>query len=155
MVLAENLKKNNIIIKAKARNRWELLDEMIELAVKNREIGAEDREDIRNALIEREKSMSTGIGNGVAVPHCTTSKINDIVIIMAVSQKGLDFDSIDSHPVRIVILLIVPKKKLSQHIKTLANIAKIMNDEVMRDSILEQKNAESVLKIIRSASAAK
>jgi mannitol/fructose-specific phosphotransferase system IIA component (Ntr-type) len=57
--------------------------------------------------------------------------------------------------VRIVILLIVPKKKLSQHIKTLANIAKIMNDEVMRDSILEQKNAESVLKIIRSASAVK
>ena len=101
MVLADNLKKNNIIVKAKSKTRWELIDEMVDLAVKNRMSTLDYRDEIKNALVEREKSMSTGIGNGVSIPHGTTSRVNDIVIVMAISQKGLDFDAIDNLPVRI------------------------------------------------------
>lgn len=151
MILAGNLKKNNIIIKAKAKNRWELIDEMLNLAVKNRNIPAADSEEIRNALVDREKSMSTGIGNGVAIPHCTTGLVENLVVVLSLCQKGIDFDSIDSKPVRIAILLIVPKKNLKQHIKTLANIAKIMSDEDLRNAILEQTTPEAVLKTIKNA----
>jgi len=149
MVLVDSLKKNSIIIKAKSKNRWELIDEMIDLAVKNKQINKEDLDSVKVALVEREKSMSTGIGNGVAIPHCTTSRVNDIVAVMAISQKGIDFDSIDNNPVRIAILLLVPKNKLTQHIKTLANIAKVMSDEKLRNSILEMKTPESILKTIK------
>lgn len=149
MVLVDSLKKNSIIVKAKSKNRWELIDEMIDLAVKNKQINKEDLESVKTALVEREKSMSTGIGNGVAIPHCTTSRVNDIVAVMAISPKGIDFDSIDNNPVRIAILLLVPKNKLTQHIKTLANIAKVMSDEKLRNSILEMKSPESILKTIK------
>lgn len=72
--------------------------------------------------------MSTGIGNGVAILHCSSSKVNNIITVMALTPKGLNFEAIDNEPVKIVILLIVPKDKLTQHIKTLANIAKMMTD---------------------------
>ena len=150
MSLLENLKKNNILVKPNAKNRWEIIEEMVELAVKNKEISHDDAVTVKNALIEREKSMSTGIGNGVAIPHCSTSKVNSIITVMALTPKGLNFESIDNEPVKIVILLIVPKDKLTQHIKTLANIAKMMSDAELREKLLEQKTSDSILKTLKN-----
>jgi len=152
MSLLENLKKNNILVKPNAKNRWEVIEEMIDLAVKNKDISFEDSETVKNALIEREKSMSTGIGNGVAIPHCSSSKVSSIITVMALTPRGLNFDSIDNEPVKIVILLIVPKDKLTQHIKTLANIAKMMSDPVLREKILEQKTADAIIKTLKNYS---
>jgi fructose-specific phosphotransferase system IIA component len=149
MTLSDYLNKNNIILNAKSRTRWDIIQEMLDLAVKNREVREEDREIVRKALVDREKSMSTGIGKGVAIPHCTSVKIDDISIIMAISPAGIDFDAIDSEPVRIVILLLVPKNKLTQHIKTLANIAKIMNNDEMREDLLSLKSGEAIIKSIK------
>ena len=150
MSLLENLKKNNILVKSSAKNRWEIIEEMVDVTVRNREIPSEDSENIKNALIEREKSMSTGIGNGVAIPHCSTSKVSNIITVMALIPKGINFDSIDNEPVKIVILLIVPKDKLTQHIKTLANIAKMMSDADLREKILALKSADSIIKTLKS-----
>jgi len=150
MSLLENLKKNNILVKPNAKNRWEIIEEMVELAVKSKDISHDDAETVKNALIEREKSMSTGIGNGVAIPHCSTSKVNSIITVMALTPKGLNFESIDNEPVKIVILLIVPKDKLTQHIKTLANIAKMMSDSELREKLLEQKTADSIIKTLKN-----
>ncbi len=150
MVLTDNLKKSNILIRATSKNRWDLIDELVELSVRNRDIPEEDRETIKKALVEREKSMSTGIGNGVAIPHCTTSKVDEMIILMAISHDGIDFDSIDGTPVKIVICLIVPKNKLTQHIKTLANIAKMMGDKDLREKILTFKTADSIVKTMKN-----
>ena len=149
-MLFNNLKKNNIIINAKSSNRWDLIDEMLDLAVKNNEIVSEDREFMKSALVEREKSMSTGIGNGVAIPHCTTSRIKEMVILMAINQDGIDFNAIDSSPVKIIILLLVPKDRLTQHIKTLANIARMMSDEKLRNKFLTLKTPDSIIKAIKN-----
>lgn len=150
MILSEFLKKGNILVKARSKNRWDLIQEMIDLAVKNREIADEDMEVIVKALVEREKSMSTGIGNSVAIPHCTTAKVNDIIVMMTVSQQGIDFDSIDNQPVKIVILLLVPKNKLGQHIKTLANIAKMMSDDNLRAKLLTLKTPDTIIKLLKN-----
>jgi fructose-specific phosphotransferase system IIA component len=149
MELSENLNKTNIIIKSKPKDRWDCIGEMVDLAVKNREIDQSDSQDIKKALIEREKSMSTGIGNGVAIPHCTSSKIENTVFIMSLPSRGIDFDSIDNEPVYIVILLIVPKNKLTQHIKTLANIARLMKNETLRSKLMTLKIPESIIKTIK------
>jgi len=149
MNLLESLKKNNIIIKPSAKNRWEIIEEMVDLAVKNKDIPSEDAESIKKSLIEREKSMSTGIGNSIAIPHCSTSKISNIVAVLALVAKGLNFEAIDNEPVKIIILLIVPKDKLSQHIKTFTNIAKMMNNAELREKLLEIKKADAILKTLK------
>ncbi len=149
MELTDNLKKNNILLKARSSNRWELISEMVDLAVKNRDIDQSESVEIKKALIDREKSMSTGIGNGVAIPHCTTQKVQDIVFVMALVPKGMDFDSIDNQPVTIVILLLVPSNKLTQHIKTLANIAKLMSNGDLRGRLTAAKTPEAIIKIMK------
>ncbi len=149
MILSKFLKKSNIVINPKSKNRWDLINEMLDVAVKNRELDKDDEESVRLSLIEREKSMSTGIGKGVAIPHCTTSKVNDIIIILSLCEIGIDFDSVDNQPVKIAILLLVPKNKLTQHIKTLANIARIMNNDELRKKLLTLRSAESIVKTIQ------
>jgi fructose-specific phosphotransferase system IIA component len=149
MELSDSLKKANIIIKSRSKDRWECISEMVDCAVKNREIDPSDSKDVKKALIDREKSMSTGIGNGVAIPHCTSSRVDEIVFIMSLLGCGIDFDSIDGEPVKIVILLIVPKNKLTQHIKTLASIAKLMSTQALRGKLLTLKTPEAVIKALK------
>lgn len=152
MSLLENLKKNSIIVKPKSKNKWELISEMVEVAVKGKYISPEFSESISEALFEREKSMSTGIGNGVAIPHCTSSHIDEIVTVLAVTPDGINFDAIDNQTVNITVMLVVPKNKLTQHIKTLANIAKMLNDESLRKKILSLKTPDSILKALNNYS---
>ena len=148
MVFSDNLKKNNIIVKVKSNNRWDLIVEMLNVAIKSKGVKEKDKAIIKDALIEREKSMTTGIGKGIAIPHCTTSKIDEAIIVLALCHEGIDFESIDNKPVKIAILLLIPNNKFKLHIKTLANIAKIISDEQLREKLLPLKNQESVLKTI-------
>ena len=123
MVLSENLNSLSILVNSESKTQ---------------------------ALIEREKSMSTGIGKGVAIPHCTVTHVDEIVVLMATNGKGINFDAIDSLPVKIVIMLLVPKSKLTQHIKTLANIAKVMSDDSFKDRILSFAKADELLDFIKT-----
>lgn len=149
MILSDYLTKNNILVKTRSTSRWDLIRELVDNTISNGDLDSENKAEITRALIDREKSMSTGIGNGVAIPHCTTSLIDDIVVLLAITKKGIDFDSIDNLPVRLVILLLVPKNKLSQHIKTLANIAKLMSNDTLRQKLLDLKTPEAILKEIK------
>ena len=150
MILSKNLKKQNIIIKSKSSTRWDLIEEMLDLVIKNNDVKKEQREPLKTALIEREKSMSTGIGRGVAIPHCTTDAVSELIVALAFCENGIDFDSIDNQPVKIVVFLLVPKDKFKQHLKTLANIAKLMNHEKLREQLSEAKKPENVIKIIKN-----
>ena len=149
MDLSDTLKKSNVLLTTRSSNRWEIINELVDFAVKNREIESSDCDEIKKALIERERSMSTGIGNGVAIPHCTTARVKDIVLLMTIIPKGIDFDASDNQTVKIILLLIVPKSKLTQHIKTLANIAKLMKNESLRSTLVSLKSAGSIVKTIK------
>lgn len=151
MIFSENLNKNNILFSPKAKTKWDLISEMLDSVVKSGALNGKDEEIIKKALFEREKSMSTGIGKGIAIPHCAFEKISEIIIALAICKSGIDFDSIDGIPVHIAILLIVPQKKISQHIKTLANIAKIMNEESLREKLVKTKSADTVIALIKNA----
>lgn len=149
MVLTDYLNKKTILFNPSVKDRWELIESMLDVAIKNKAVKQEYRDTIKKTLFEREKSMSTGIGKGVAIPHCSCPYVDDVVMIMALSKKGINFDSIDNMPVHIAILLIVPKDKISQHIKTLANIAKLMSDDSLRDALSSAKDAQDILKILK------
>ncbi|MEW6525115.1 MAG: PTS sugar transporter subunit IIA [Spirochaetota bacterium] len=149
MVLTDYLNKKTILINPSVKDRWELIESMLDVAIKNKAVKSEYRETIKKTLFEREKSMSTGIGKGVAIPHCSCPYVDDVVMIMALSKKGINFDSIDNMPVHIAILLIVPKDKISQHIKTLANIAKLMSDDTLREALSGAKDAQDIIKILK------
>lgn len=149
MVLSESLKLENILINPLSNDRWGMIKEIVALLVKTNTISADQESSTVAALTEREKKMSTGIGKGVAIPHCTIENLDDIRIALAVNEKGINFQAIDDEPVKVIIMLLVPKSKLSQHIKTLANIAKFMNNDDLKNTLISMKNPEDILKLFQ------
>jgi PTS system fructose-specific IIA component len=149
MKLSEILLEKAIVLDVKDIDKWQLIKNLTDVLVESGQINGDIRESVYEGLIEREKSMSTGMENGIAIPHCCVNMINETVVSLGISKDGVDFDSIDSKPSRLVILLVTPKNKTKMHIKTLAEIAKLLNNPRSRQSILEANSTAEALEIIR------
>lgn len=105
----------------------------------------EQLEKVRQAVFEREKIMSTGVGKGLAIPHAKTKAVTENMAAFALLKESLDFESIDKEPVRLVFLLVGPEANNSQHIKLLSRISRLMNSGSFREKILNCSNTEEIL----------
>lgn len=102
-------------------------------------------------LLDRERSMSTGIGQGVAIPHCSTEAVSDVRGILVLLKNGIDFESLDEEPVRIIVLMLMPKNKFDRHIKTLAAVARAFSDPGFRSGILQATTAAEAHEFMSAA----
>ncbi|HNV85847.1 MAG TPA: PTS sugar transporter subunit IIA [Candidatus Omnitrophota bacterium] len=101
-----------------------------------------------SALLKREALGSTGIGNGVAIPHARISAITASKGFLAVSRKGIEFNALDGKPVHILFLIAYPEKSVGEHLKALSNVAKLLRDKFIRDLILASDSPGQVLKVL-------
>jgi mannitol/fructose-specific phosphotransferase system IIA component (Ntr-type) len=152
MSLANLLSAEQIIPEMKATDRWPTIVELIDLLVSLRKIKSEDRDSILASLKQREETMSTGIGFGIAIPHCSSDRIDEVVAAFGRSSHGIEFDALDNAPVKFVVLFIVPKNQFQTHLRTLASIAKFLNDRSVRENLAEADSAEAILSIFRDRS---
>ena len=134
-------------IEKKYGDKLEILEELLDLNLDNTQ-AVKYREQIWKTLLEREMSISTGIGLGVAIPHCSTPYVKDVQALLALVKGGINFQSVDDEPVQIIILLLLPKNKFEKHIKTLAHIARSFNEEAFRKKLLQVKSKEEAFKVI-------
>jgi len=109
---------------------------------------AVDKSDLVRILLEREKLGSTGIGEGVAIPHGKISSLSQPMISFGRSKKGLDFDSMDAQPAYLFFLLVAPENSAGLHLKTLAKIAKVMKNRAFRKKLMEAKTREEIHDVI-------
>ena len=151
MRLSDFLSENVIKINLEAEDKMEAIEELIDLLISEHEISLRDRDNILGVVFQRERSISTGVGEGIAIPHGSIDVIDDIIGAIGISSKGIDFDSFDGAPVYIVILLLVPKTKFGKHIKTLAQIARILGQVSIRNSICSAGSSEKVLSILEQS----
>lgn len=138
------------IIETDAQDKWDLIRRLVVFLKQREKINEQNFEEINEAILAREESMSTGIGDGVAIPHCSSPTINRPLIVMAVSRAGMDFEAIDEKPVHFIILLVVPKNKFQTHISTLAEIAKLMNNQEFRESLLHCSSTKEMYDLIQN-----
>ena len=144
--LIELITPDNIFYDLKANSKEEVISQLVAHGVKIGSINEENKVEIETSLLNREKSMSTGIGSGVAIPHCSVSLVEELKVVIGISESGIEFDAIDKLPVYIFILLIVPKNKFQEHIKTLALIAKTLNLKEEREKLIHSKSYEEIKK---------
>ncbi|MFT7387942.1 MAG: PTS system nitrogen regulatory IIA component [Candidatus Endobugula sp.] len=104
-----------------------------------------DADIVFSALISREKLGSTGIGNGIAIPHCRISDCKDITAMLITLQQGIDFDAIDNEKVDVIFVLIVPEDANDNHLRTLASIAEKLSDETILHAIRRAQDTPSLL----------
>ncbi len=95
--------------------------------------------------------MSTGIGFGIAIPHASSDRVGQVVAAFGRSSTGIEFDSLDNAPVRFIVLFVVPKDQFQTHLRTLAAIAKFLNDRNVRERLGTAGSAEEILKIFESS----
>jgi nitrogen PTS system EIIA component len=107
-----------------------------------------EKENLLNALMEREKLGSTGIGENVAIPHAKSSDIDQIITIFGRSIKGVEFDSLDKKPVHFIYLVLAPAKSSGQHLKVLARISRLLKNKSMREAIMNATETNQIYSII-------
>ncbi|ASV10198.1 PTS sugar transporter subunit IIA [Leptospira interrogans serovar Canicola] len=140
------LQPETVIFNLESGSKEEVISRLLQKAIDTHQIDTENKEEILESLLAREKSMSTGIGSGVAIPHCSVNLVDELKCVMGLNPNGIDFDSIDHQPVHIFILLIVPKTKFQEHIKTLAQIAKALNVKEDRENLIRSGSFEEIQK---------
>jgi fructose-specific phosphotransferase system IIA component len=128
------------------KTKEEVINELIDLLDANGLI--KDRRQVADAVFAREKTRSTGIGSGIAIPHGKCTAVNELVMAIGITAEPIDFGSVDDKPVRLVILLVSPMDQTGPHIQALARISRLMLAENFRQSLENAKDAQEVLNLI-------
>ena len=146
MKITDILKKEFIINNLVSADKASVLEEL-SFFLKSKGL-VSDKENLLNALMEREKLGSTGIGENVAIPHAKSSEIDQIITIFGRSIKGVEFDSLDKKPVHFIYLVLAPAKSSGQHLKVLARISRLLKNKLLREAIMNASEANQIYSII-------
>ncbi len=147
MKVLEFLDRSAICLDIKSASKQEAIAELCQVLQTNGKI--KNAETVIGALMEREKLGSTGIGQGVAIPHGKSDSTPTLVGALGISRKGVQFESLDGEPVHVIFMLIAPNDSSGQHLKALARVSRLLKDKFFRQAIKEAKQSEEIEKIIR------
>jgi fructose-specific phosphotransferase system IIA component len=146
MKLGDILKENLIKIPLEKTDKKEIILEMIDTMAAAGKI--QDREKVMQSVLEREQMMSTGIGNGVAIPHGKSQAVQELVVALGIASQDVNFEALDGKPVRIVFMLVGPENSSSIHIKMLSRISRLLNQAVFRKKLTESLSNTDAMNLI-------
>ena len=146
MRLSDILEEKNVIPDLKAKDKRGVLEELVDTIVRNDP--SLDKSSLVKVLLERERLGSTGIGDGVAIPHGKFQGVMRPIISFGRSQKGLDFDAMDGEPTYLFFLLVAPEHSASIHLKALATIARILKNNSFRKVLMEAPTRKELYQTI-------
>ena len=148
MKISELINERLIISEFKGKSKKQVLEELAKhLALNKKNI---DPDELLRVLVEREKLGSTGIGDGVAIPHGKLNGLENIILVFGKSSEGIDFDSIDNKSVNLIFLLVAPANSAGVHLKALARLSRLLKDKKFRQELLDASDEKSLYKIIVS-----
>jgi PTS system fructose-specific IIA component/PTS system nitrogen regulatory IIA component len=147
MKLSELLDADRIRIPLQSATKEDVLRELVSLLPGS--FGSDDRESILESILDRESRMSTGIGQGVAIPHGKSPLVQGIEMTFGIAPKGIDYHALDGEPVDLFFLLVSPPDLTGPHIKALAQVARMLSSDSFRDELAEAVTADRVLELLR------
>lgn len=146
MKLTDILAPESIRVPLEATTKADAIGELVDLLAEHGHI--DDRDAVYRAVMERESTRSTGIGHGLAVPHCKTDACRALVAAMGKPRTPLDFESKDGEPVTFLVLLVTPLDQTGPHIQALARISRLMLTEQFRHDLAEAPSGADIHRII-------
>jgi len=151
MKIMDFLSADCIVTDLKATDKKSAVVELVDVLKSAKKVKSTD--EIIEVVLEREKLGSTGIGQGVAIPHGKTDALTEQVGVLGISRKGIEFNSLDGELVHIIFLLVGPVEVAGQHLKALSRISRLFKDKFLRQAIKDAKTVDEVLKIIQQEDA--
>jgi PTS system nitrogen regulatory IIA component len=150
MPLADLVAPNAIVPALKVSNKKQALQE---LAAKAAELCGQSERAIFEILLQRERLGSTGVGNGIAIPHGKLPRLNKLFGLFARLDRPVDFEALDGQPVDLVFLLLAPEGAGADHLKALARVARVLRDPEIARKLRQSRDAESVYAVLALPSA--
>ncbi|VGO17337.1 PTS system fructose-specific EIIABC component [Pontiella desulfatans] len=146
MNLKKVLSPETVWVDLKADTKDGIIEEMIDRLVAAGKI--KDRDAALEAVKERESKMSTGMQNGVAIPHGKTDAVKSLVAAVGLNKDGVDFDSMDGAPCTIFIMTVSPTKRTGPHIQFLAEVSRLISQPAEREKLLAAKTHGDIYEIL-------
>jgi len=131
----------------KATSRREVIRAMTAAAC---EVEGLDAQDVEKAVWSREEALSTGLGNGVALPHARIDGLRESLVVVGVSRKGIDFDAPDGRPANVIFLVLTPSNDANAQLQIGSEIARIFRDQTLSDRVLHTRNFTDFLALMRT-----
>ncbi len=147
MLLTELIREDLIKIGLQAQDKWEAIEELVDVLISVHELSLSHRNEVLKAVMERERSLSTGLEHGVAVPHGTVDCVDGLVGVLGTSP-GIPFQSHDDHDARLIVLLLIPRGAFQQHVRTLAGIAKLGSLPQIREKVYNAQTPAEVMEAL-------
>jgi fructose-specific phosphotransferase system IIA component len=146
MKLKDILSENLIKIYLSGQEKRQVIEEMVDLLAAARSI--KDRGDVLKAVLDREAVMSTGVGDGVAIPHGKSEAAPSISVALGITKEPVEFQSMDDRPVRLIWLLVGPPDQTGPHLKALSRISRLMHKREFREQLMASTNAKAAFEAI-------
>ncbi len=146
MTLLEILSSETMIVGLKGNSKEEIIEELVDCLDAGDAIS--DRDKVLQAVVEREKIMSTGIGDGIAIPHGKSDAVQRLVAALGTHRRGVDFEALDGEPAFVFFLLVSPANVSGPHIKALARISRLLKNDEFKKSLTEASTPAEVLEAI-------
>lgn len=142
--LSELLESKVVKLDLSSGKKKGVIKELVEVLSKGGFL--KDPEEVERALLERERKGSTGIGDGIGIPHAMVEGVLHTVIAFGRRREGIKFDAVDGNPVNFVFLLVGPKKDAGMHLRILAKLCRYLHNPIFRKALLEAETPEEVIK---------
>ena len=146
MKITDILDEASVIQDLSSTSKKGILEELSNVLVERGKLP--DRDKVVEVLLEREKLGSTGIGDGIAIPHGKMKEIKGLVTSFGRSIRGVNFESIDNKPTHLFFLLIAPENSAGVHLKALARISRLLKDSGLRNRLMEASDRQDLFRII-------
>lgn len=148
MTLLDILSPRSVLVGLQGETKEEIIKELVD----SLESGAvvTDREKVLQAVIEREKIMSTGIGDGIAIPHGKSDAVTRLAAALGIHKRGVDFEALDGEPAYVFFLLVSPANVSGPHIKALARISRLLKNDDFKKRLISAANAAEIMRLIEA-----
>ena len=147
MKIIDFLNEKAVIASLKSNTKEGVIRELVDALAKAE--GIRNREELVKVLLSREALGSTGIGQGVGIPHGKTNTVKKLVAAFGICHEGVNFEALDGEPVYLLFLLVAPEDSAGPHLKGLARISRLLKDKFFRESLKALTDEKAILKLIR------
>lgn len=154
MDLTSLLSPDLVKVPLAARDKAEAIAELVDFLVARGKVQPQDRDLVLRTVEARERSLSTGMEHGIAIPHGSVDCVAELAGALGISPGGIAFATLDGKPAHLVVCLVVPRARTSRHVRTLAGIARLLNNESLRAALLAAKTPGEAMAMISSEEAA-
>ncbi len=150
MNLSELLTTDLVLFPLRAEDKWQAIAALARATVDAGGLAADMFDTVHDALVTRERSMTTGMEQGIAIPHAAIDGIPNAIAVLAIAPDGIPFEALDGKPAKIIVCLLIPRSKKILHIKTLAEIAKLLTRPEVREALVSGSDAAEILDRVRT-----